>query len=244
MTIFRSIQKKVEKSLLTRGFLGTIGFTAFMAFRFVRNLSPRSWQSRAIERAADEAFDSRYGVDTGGVIPLSNLKVTATNWIFGGAYQAVGRSVDFGAVLKELAVPYEEFTFLDLGSGKGRAVLLASSIPFKKIVGIEFSEELHRIAEDNVRRWPDEVTKCGQIELICMDAEEYCFPEGPFVLYMYNPFGRPVMKGVVENVTAAFQEHPRRIVVVYFTPKHSDLWEGVKFLKRVLVRPGYHVYDT
>jgi hypothetical protein len=77
-----------------------------------------------------------------------------------------------------------------------------------------------------------------------MDAGKYYFPESSFVLYMYNPFERPVMERVVRNVTAAFQEYPRRIVVLYFTPKHAELWDGVGFLKRVLVHPGYHVYDT
>ena len=77
-----------------------------------------------------------------------------------------------------------------------------------------------------------------------MDAGDYRFADEPFVLYMYNPFGRPVMERVVDNVTATFREHPRRIVVVYFTPRHSDLWEGVKFLRRVRVKPGYHIYET
>jgi predicted RNA methylase len=183
-------------------------------------------------------------VNTGGVIPLSNLNLTANNWVFGVQYQAVNPAVDFAEILKGLNIPYKEFIFIDLGSGKGRAVLLASSIPFKKIVGIEFSEKLNHIAEGNVGRWPGEAKRCRQIELICMDAAEYRFPEEPFVLYMYNPFGLPVMERVVENVTEAFRKHPRRIIVVYFTPKHSDLWEGVTFLKRVQVQPGYHVYDT
>jgi SAM-dependent methyltransferase len=189
-------------------------------------------------------FDRKYGVNTGGVIPLSNLNLDDENWIFGGLYQPVGATVDFGEILKGLGISYEDFVFIDLGSGKGRAVLLAASLPFKKVVGIEFSTALNRIAEDNVRRWPYEEKRCGEIELIEMDAGKYNFPESSFVLYVYNPFERPVMERVVRNVTAAFQEHPKRIVILYFTPKLAELWEGVGFLKRVFVQPGYHVYDT
>jgi hypothetical protein len=77
-----------------------------------------------------------------------------------------------------------------------------------------------------------------------MDAADYHFPDGPFVLFMYNPFVGPVMARVVANVTHAFRDRPRRIVVVYFTPNESALWDRVPFLSRVMVRPGFHVYDT
>jgi hypothetical protein len=244
MKILRAIQKKIEKSLQIRGTLGTLEFCAILTLRFVQDQTPRNRRIRDTQRTADEAFDRRYGVNTGGVIPLSNLNLEGESWVFGALYQAVSASVDFGEIFQELAVRCEEFTFIDLGSGKGRAVLLASSLPFKKIVGIELSDELNRIAEDNIRRWPDGARRCRQIELVWMDAGGYRFSEGPFVLYMYNPFERPVMERVVANVKTAFQQYPRRIVVVYFTPKHDDLWDGVEFLKRVLVRPGFHVYDT
>lgn len=244
MPFVRSIQRKIEKSLLTRGLLGTLDFVVTSAFRYLSSLSPRRRRARAIERAADEEFDRRYGVDTGGIIPLSNLNLTGETWVFGGAYQAVGPTVTFGDILSELGIRFEESVFIDLGSGKGRAILLASELPFKRIVGVEFSQDLVRISENNVRRWPDQSKRCRHIDLKCMDAGEYSFPRDPFVLYMYNPFGRPIMERVVDNVIAEFRKHPRRIVVLYFTPKHSDLWEGVRFLKRVMVRPGYHVYDS
>jgi hypothetical protein len=244
MRTFRVFQKKIEKSLQLRGLAGTIAFCVSFALQFSQRLSPHNRRMRAMQRRADEEFDRKYGVNTGGVIPLSNLNLDNENWIFGVLYQPIGATVDFGEILKGLALSYEDFGFIDLESGKGRAVLLAASLPFKKVVGIEFSTELHPIAEDNVRRWPYEEKRCREIELIEMDAGKYNFPEGSFVLYMYNLFERPVMERVVRNVTAAFQEHPKRTVILYFTPKLAELWPGVDFLKRVLVQPGYHVYDT
>lgn len=239
-----SFARKIEKSLLTRGLVGTTRFALTFLLGCLRNLAPPIRRSRALERVADQAFDRKYAVNTAGFIPLSELDLTAGSWIFGVAYQAVGADVDFEQILREVGVPYEQFAFIDLGSGKGRAILLASAIPFKKIVGVEFSEELNRIAEDNLRRWPDEAKNCKQIALVCMDAVEYCFPDESFVLYMYNPFGRPVMERVVRNVRAAYRRWPRRIVVLYFTPRHARLWDEVEFFNRVLTRPGYCVYDT
>jgi tRNA G46 methylase TrmB len=39
------------------------------------------------------------------------------------------------------------FAFIDMGSGKGRALLVASEFPFARIVGVEISRELSGIAE-------------------------------------------------------------------------------------------------
>ena len=65
------------------------------------------------------------------------------------------------------------FAFVDMGSGKGRALLVASELPFAKIVGVELSQELHQIAEENVRRYRPESQLCTAFFLHCMNAVEY-----------------------------------------------------------------------
>jgi predicted RNA methylase len=240
----RAVYRKIRKSLRIRGPLGTVRFLGASGIRLVRGLAPNTRRARARRRASDEEFDRKYGVDTGGVIPLSQLSVDADNWVFGVQYEPVGAAVDFSSVLANVDVPYESFTFVDLGAGKGRALLLASLLPFKKIVGVEFSRELLDVAAENLRRWPVERKRCRDIELLCMDAGAYQFPDGPLVLYMYNPFGPPVMERVIDNIAAAVRRAPRRIVIVYFTPRHADRWDRLPFLRRVREEPGYCVYDT
>jgi predicted RNA methylase len=240
----RVFQRKVRKALLTHGVLGTFKFSAVVAIRTLMEFAPSRRRARALSRSADARFDANYGVDTAGVIPLSQLNISARSWIFGSEYQAIVGTVNFQAILEAQQIRAADFEFIDLGSGKGRAILLASSLPFKKVTGVEFAHQLHQVAEDNVRRWPAAERKCDEVELLCMDAGEYRFSASPFVLYMYNPFGRQIMQRVVENVSAAYQSSPRRIVVVYFTPKHGDLWERVDFLRKVAERPGYQVFDS
>jgi hypothetical protein len=241
----RSLQKKLEKSFVTRGVLGTLQFGLRHTARvIIRAASPAARRARLQERAVDEAFDRRFGVDTGGVIPLSDLDVASDTWMYGSEYQAVGSGVDFGAILHQLGAACEDFTFVDLGSGKGRAVLLASTVPFQRVIGVEFSRQLHAVAEQNVARWPADARKSGPIELVCIDATEFEYPESPFVLFMYNPFGRPVMEKVAHAVARAFERRPRRIIVLYFTPRQADIWDRLPFLARVLVRPGLHAYDS
>ena len=72
--------------------------------------------------------------------------------------------------------------FIDFGSGKGRALLLASELPFKKIVGIEFSPPLHEIARANWRNYLSATQRCKAVELLCLDVVEYAIPPEPAVM--------------------------------------------------------------
>jgi hypothetical protein len=236
-----SVYRKLRRSLAARGWAGTVSHAVRVALRLA---SPATRRAEAQRRARDDAFDRQYGVDTGDAVGVRLPELTGDSQMFAVAYEPVSSGVDFAELLREFSIPYESSVFIDLGSGKGRAVLLASLVPFKKVIGVELFEELHQTANANVRRWPADRRRCGSIELVCMDAATYALPDEPFVLYMYHPFERPVMVRVVENVMAAFRRAPRRVVVVYFSPEHGRLWERVPFLTRVLDRPGYHVYDT
>jgi predicted RNA methylase len=233
----------IERLVATRGLTETIKFGLNWTNRLFQNLSPSRRKYRAIQDAKDLEFDRKFGVETAGILPIGRMNVSSKNWIYAFRYQPIGK-IDFAEILKDLRISYEDFVFIDLGSGKGRAILLAASLPFKKIIGVEFCEELNRIARENINRFPCEARMCGEIELICMDASEFCIPDQPLVLYLYNPFGRPVMARVVENVAESFRKVPRRIIVLYYNPEYSEVWEKAGFLNKIIAKRFYHIYDT
>jgi hypothetical protein len=206
-------------------------------------LSPAKRTAARARHTRDLEFDQKHGVDTGGSIPLSELDVETDNWIHGAMYQAMA-PVDFGKVLEPFHIRYDDFTFIDFGSGKGRAILLASSLPFKKIVGVEFSRTLHEIALKNLDAFTARNEHCGGIESHCMDAVEYPLPVEPLVLYLFNPFGEPVMQKLVNNVVASLRLNPRRIVVVYSTPLQSKVWDSVNHFHKLSSSEALCLYDT
>ncbi len=112
------------------------------------------------------------------------------------------------------------------------------------IAELRNSLELLSIADDNLCRYGEDAKHCKNIELICMDAAKYIFPDDPLVLYLYNPFEYSVMAQVVNNLTASFLKQPRRIIVLYFTPQCADLWDRVGFLKKVKASNGLCIYDA
>jgi SAM-dependent methyltransferase len=238
-----SIKKQITRSLARHGWLGTARLGTAAAWRLFREtVFGPSAQARA-QAASDAEFDRHYGVDTGGIIAVRDLDANSANWKYSTRYQPIYR-VDFGQVLGGLGLDYERTLFIDLGAGKGRAVLLASALPFRKILGVEFSPTLARIAQDNVARYRADDRRCWDIEIVCGDAADYELPPEPTVLYLYNPFERQVMVRIVENVRRSLVASPRRFVVLYFNPVDADLWSDVAGLIPVATAADYRIYHA
>jgi SAM-dependent methyltransferase len=119
---------------------------------------------RDYKRARRE-FDWKFGVDTDGSIPLTKLDIESPNKVYGANYGATRPDI-FWEAIENLKINYQDFIFLDLGSGKGRVVLLASELPFKEIIGVEFSPELNDIAEVNIRKYESPTQRCKKIKLV------------------------------------------------------------------------------
>ena len=101
---------------------------------------------------------------------------------------------------RDQASTFRDFTFLDLGSGKGRTLLMASDYPFRRIVGVELLPALHQIAQENLRLYKNDAQKCFALEAICGDANEFPFPDEPLVIYMFNPLPESGMRRVCANL--------------------------------------------
>jgi SAM-dependent methyltransferase len=186
-------------------------------------------RSERIDR--DMTFDTQWGVETSGSGTPDISDVVGGNWAYGTKYHGCSAK-DLDDLLTRNKLNHREFTFVDLGAGKGRAVLLASRFPFRQVVGVEYSASLCEIAKRNVIRFPKSEQR-SQIEIVCEDAAEFTLPVGPLILFMFNPFSSVVMDRVVHNVIESYQVEKRRIVIVYFNALFTTKWDAVNFLYRV-----------
>ena len=92
---------------------------------------------------------------------------------------------------------------------------MAAALPWKRIVGIEFSPQLADVARDNARRYTGP-RACKDIVVETMDATKYRFPDGVLVVFMYHPFDETIMAQVEKSLRASVGN--RRVLVVYFKP--------------------------
>ena len=116
-----------------------------------------------------------------------------------------------------LNIDHRDFTFIDLGSGKGRALMLAAGYPFQQIIGVEFSAALHSIAMRNLEIYSGP-RLCSDIRCVCGDAAEFKFPDVPLVVLLSNPFVGDVMRQVVTNIEKSVTSSPRPVYVLYIKP--------------------------
>ena len=120
------------------------------------------------------------------------------------------------ALLAASPVRPEDATFVDLGAGMGRVVLLAARRPFRAVIGVEISPALVEIARENLAAARDSRRVARDVKMVRADAGAYVFPRGSLVVYLYNPFRAPLLDAVLANLVASGGR--REVVVLYHTP--------------------------
>lgn len=201
------------------------------------------WVRTRTHRFQQERFDRRYRVDTACGVSTRNMGVSEERRRSGTAYQATPRSI-FVRMLKSVNLAYEDFIFVDIGSGKGPVILYASSFPFKRIIGIEYSSGLTEIAQANIARYWHPRMKCRSLVAEWADAVDYRLPEDPLVLYLHNPFGEDVMSRVMANLEGSLRERPRDVFLLSYNPTVEESLDTVDWLTRIRTGWNYAIYHT
>ena len=164
-------------------------------------------------------FDLKFGVRTSGLIAGRNLKCGTRADRHNTAYFGVAPSVFHEMIAQwrrsKPAGAIDEFTFVDLGAGMGRALLLASEFPFHTVVGVELNPTLVRMARKNVARWKASGLASAPVRVKHGDAVEFKFPAGPCVVFMFNPFGAPVMRRLLRDWSRNLAGREGQIDILY-----------------------------
>jgi SAM-dependent methyltransferase len=130
----------------------------------------------------------------------------------------------FERALASVPMDPRVFTFVDYGSGKGRVLILAARLPFQRVIGVEFSASLHRIAEQNISQATKRIPlACQEVHSSCCDATAFNLPDGPLLCYFYNPFGPLIMQRVMDRLAHSLTVAPRPIFIVYVHPVHHEV---------------------
>jgi SAM-dependent methyltransferase len=181
-------------------------------------------------RGADHPFDRAHGVRTSGWLPGYLLKagdpLERPTTVYGAAQPSIIRTA-------LAAVPgIEACDFLDIGCGKGRALLVAAELGFAGVTGVELSQALARVARRNAAIMARADPAATPIRVVTGDALAQALPAGPLVVFLYNPFPPPVVAQLLLRIEAALRGRQAALYVVYYNPIAADLFDASPLLMR------------
>lgn len=135
--------------------------------------------------------------------------------------------------LESLKINPREFSFVDFGSGRGRIVLAAAGLPFKRCTGVEFSKTLHAEALANIANFPNNKLACRDNTALNLDAREFSLPGGNIVAFFFNPFLGVILDCVAQNIEDAARQSKRSIYVIFANTTGADLFPSRPAFKRI-----------
>lgn len=203
-------------------------------------------------------FDEMHGVETGGLIPAGELVTGHGSDAHVTAYYGVAPSILRSLVELWLATepPYtiDRYTLVDIGAGKGRAILVASELPLKAVIGVELNPAMADIAQRNVDHWTEtrkaDPTAAGHapVRVVEQDALEFEFPKTACLAFLFHPFEAPLVKKLLRRIEKQFATRPGELDILYVNaecaavfdanPAFRKLWFGM-----VKMSPEDHAAD-
>ena len=208
------IRRRVLHGLYTHNLKGLL-------IRLVHHLR-RKRSSGVPEPEPTHPFDTAEMTETSGFIAGEHLRTGTAADLYNTAYYAISPST-LKAALALVPAELDSYTFIDLGCGKGRALLVANQFAFRRVIGVEISPKLCQQARANVGRHP-------RITIVEQDAANFDYPSGPLVIYFYNPFLRPFLKRVLKRIQHQWEKDPRQVFVLSAFPAYPKLMSRLPFL--------------
>lgn len=198
--------------------LGTVGFLALVGKNVRLYLSGDAKDHAYVYNTQ---FDRDFNVDTLGVVEIDEMAVSGEAAIGAARYEPIQPEFFAHLVDRLPAVAPIDFTFIDVGSGKGRALILAAVAGFRTVIGVEFDAGLHRAALTNIDRirgrFPD-----VSFGLRNEDARNFTPPEGSIILMVNNPFDQSVLIPLLERFEQLGAKQGQPCYLVYGHCLHVD----------------------
>jgi SAM-dependent methyltransferase len=192
----------------------------------------RDLKRRKLDELSRDGFDAAHGTDTAAVLVGRALGATTTRSGHLVVHYETTSEAAIRAPLDGLTLDFSAFTFVDLGCGKGKPLMVAATYPFRRLVGVDISPVCVAAARRNLAEYRPEPVDGSRVELLTVDAEDFRFPEDPLVVYLFNPFPGRVLGGVVTNLEASLRARPRPVALIYVNPHALDAVAGSPLFTR------------
>src|SRR5665213_2726993 len=165
-----------------------------------------------LHKHEDDGFDKKYGVETSKLVQIP--PTDSPSFIHGTRYQASAENTVRWCI-ENCGMRHEETTFVDVGCGKGRVLIIAAMYPFKRIIGVEYSSDLANACRKNLEK----LHLIEKAEVVVADACDFTFPGGDVFAFLYNPFDAVILERVLKNLASI----PGPVRIGYLGPGHDTI---------------------
>jgi SAM-dependent methyltransferase len=210
---------------------------------------------RTNSQPAIHPFDQLHGTDTSGLIPGrviargTTAKVEELTAYYGVAPSILQGILDIW-LQQTKPQSIQKTVFLDIGAGKGRAMLLASRFPFLRVEGVELSPALAAIASANISLWQQDARAeaLAPLRLYNADATKHPLPIEPTLAFLFHPFELPILRRFLRHVEKSLAAKPHPFDLLYINAEHNSLLDRHPAFTRlwmgpVAMTPADHVAD-
>jgi SAM-dependent methyltransferase len=173
-----------------------------------------------VSQARCRWWDWQHGVDTCGdeVLQIEHVSPSARESFSHAQFYMPTHPRLVYRILNLLNPQPGRYDFVDFGSGKGRVLLIASEFPLHHVIGVEFDQRLHAIAQENINHF-DGPRQCHQVQSICMDAAKFEPPTRDTIYFLFFPFKNKVMEIVLARIRESIVRGAHDCFVVYVNPE-------------------------
>ena len=160
--------------------------------------------------------DVRRGIVTQKIIELNDLGIDSS---VGNRFETISYANLKSSLMFAKNLGFD--SFLDVGCGLGRSLVVANEVGFFDLYGVDISDNL-------ISRCQNNMSKVGvSASLSCIDVADFDVPSGKLVIYLFNPFGEERMTDLVSRLACREEE----TLVIYHNPKHSECFKNQNKIK-------------
>jgi SAM-dependent methyltransferase len=250
--------REISKSLITiygpaveqnvsgvlRSLISSHSFADVLKYAEEEQREKQSFDAVTAHRETEERFDDINGTETSTIYeqlelpePISVERATECGRYHPSPIKSVRHSLD---KLKAKGIKYQDYVFIDIGSGLGRNLLVASEYPFKKVIGVEISAHLCQKALANITKYRSGHPDSTPIEVHCLNALDYNLPDENVVLYFWEPFGRKSSDEFASKLEVYLLSHKAKIILIFLGGAFASIKNSKKFKLIDMFETGDH----
>jgi SAM-dependent methyltransferase len=195
-------------------------------------------ERRPYDPATDVTFDGLHGTDTAGSVEPEHLGIVDEQLRRDAILYLPSPPSVTSWMLEQIDVDPPSATFIDLGCGKGRVLLVAAERPFRRVLGVEISEQLVAVARQNAQRYRPPPVLRTEIDVLQADVTTVDLPTTDLLIHLYHPFDPSITAAVLRRLEASLATTPRRVTIAYLLYSSAagpvtEMFTGFPWLHRL-----------